>query len=54
MSFIKTINKKEDTIQLELYNGEDIQVLNDIELDPVDKNSNTMKNKISKINTIQS
>ena len=26
MSFIKTINKKEDTIQLELYNGEDIEL----------------------------
>ena len=38
MSFIKKINKKEDTILLEKYDGEDIQVTEDSKLEHIDKN----------------
>ena len=42
MSFINSINKKEDTILLEKYDGEDLQINNDIDLTPIDKNSDIM------------
>ena len=43
MSFIKRINKKDDNIILEFYNGEDIKVEEDIQLEDIDKESNIIR-----------
>ena len=51
MSFIKSINKKEDSILLELYLGEDIQVNNDNALDNIDKSSNNIRISVLDVET---
>mgnify|MGYP001208772232 FL=1 len=43
MSFIKRINKKDDNIILEFYDGEDIRVEENIELKEISKDSNTIR-----------
>ena len=43
MSFIKRINKKDDNIILEFYDGEDIKVEENIELKEISKDSNTIR-----------
>ena len=43
MSFINQINKKEDSILLEKYDGEDIQVDQNLNLETIDKDSNTIR-----------
>ena len=43
MSFIDRINKKDDQILLENYNGEDIQVDKNKNLEQIDKNSEVIR-----------
>ena len=43
MSFIKNINKKEDSIILELYAGEDVQINDDNQLANIDKDSDIIR-----------
>ena len=43
MSFIKNINKKEDSIILELYEGEDVQINDDNQLANIDKDSDIIR-----------